>query len=202
MAGLQNDDNSVIQDFHTWRKSTGQIGSGNDGFQRVERTFIPYTSVEAYLNQEGRLESLIRAIFPDDDPGKLPDAETIRDSHLKVFCILVSIAKGRYINHFIENWLNDSNLPLQDRPSTFPEDSRDTKFWESFYDRQWEFSVKKFAHNTGLHFDARGWILPIVEMKKIGGGGSAVIYKIKLHEDYDSLVQHVSLDWTLSFCYS
>ena len=198
MAGLQYDDDPVIQDFHTWRERAGQIGIANDGSQRVERTFVPYTCIDAYLNSDGRLESLIRAIFPDVDPGKLPDAETIRESHLKVFCILLSIAKGRYITHFIENWLTDSKLPHQDRPKFFPVDSRDAKFWESFYDRQWEFSVTKFAYNTGLHFDAR-WILPIIEMEEMGGGGSAVIYKIKLHEDYDSLAQHVSLDWSFSF---
>ena len=193
MAGLQHDDDPVIQDFHTWRKETGQIGIGIAEDKRVERTFIPYSCVDAYLNEDDRVESLLRAIFPDADPGKLPDADTIRKNHLRNLCILLSISKGRFITNFIEYELIDSKLPHEDRPRHFPVDSGDIKFWNSFFERQWEFSAREFTCGIGLHIDAKEWILPIIEMEEIGDGGSAVIYKIKLHDDYDSLQQHVSL---------
>ena len=195
MAGLQRDDDPAIQEFHLWRKRIGQSGIGIAGGDRVDCTFIPYSSVVTYLNQDDRVESLVRAIFKDADPGKAPDADTIRKSHARVFCILLSISKGRFITHFIEYQLVDSRLPHEDQPKTFPVDSGDTKFWDSFYERQWEFSAREFTYGISLHIDAKECILPIIEMEEIGDGGSAVIYKIKLHEDYDSLEQQVCLVW-------
>ena len=188
MAGLQWDADPVIQDFHAWYRRAGQKGKSYNISQLVDCTFIPEGSVRAYLGEENRVQRLIEAIFPDPDSAKLPEAETIRKSHLNLFCILLCIGKGHFINHFVENRLYDSTLPYTVRPTNFPYDSNDSKFWESFFKRQWEFSARKFTYNTNEHLDAEQWILPFTQVEKIGEGGSAMTYKVELHEQYDDLV--------------
>ena len=193
MDKAQPDDHPAIQDLLKLVNSTEDRGlrSGDTNDSDAddgEYAFIPRTRLQAYLGQYDQVEKLLSALFGDEDPmSNPPDAGTIRQSYSKIFCILIAIGKGRFINHFIEHGIEDRYLPFQSHPGNFPSATSDSSFFTTFYQQQWKFCVPELHKCFNKRFDANEWILPIKRKEELDHGGSAATYKIEVHEAYDQL---------------
>lgn len=185
MTEPQPDDHPHIQDLLTWADKVRQLGIGDGA--NIDRPFIPDPDVEAYFEDIRSIRKLVAALFPN---GAAPhvDPERIRKKYAKVFLILLLTGNGQFIGLFLrEDSLCDRYLPFRSRPARFPQSTADTDFFKYFYHQQWEFCAPIFQYGIDLQFDEKDLILPIISKEKIGGGGSAIVYKIKLHPAYDKL---------------
>lgn len=147
---------------------------------------MPLPDLEAYLKAESRTSKLLRALYFERDHQVIVD--TLEDRYIRVFTILTLIGKGRYVEHFIQHPnLRDNQLPFLEKPAHFPTDPNDRTFWDSFYEKQFAFCAHHFRYNENYTKLEDLFILPIVSKEALGQGGSAAIYKIKLHPYYDRL---------------
>lgn len=182
----QHDGDPVIQDFFNWYGSAKRPGSRKTPPQ-LDASFVPFTSVEAYLSKPLVAERLLGLFFSSEDPWR-PDAEAIRRTHGRVFCILLCINKAHLISRFVQSQqLRDLRLPFRESDLTLIFQDKD--FCVSFIARQWEFCAQEIQ-NVKFGLDDKQWILPITDVEKLGDGGSAVIHKITIHEAYDLLDSH------------
>ena len=177
--------NEALQAFHTWKRSTEAQSSGIGGPQfETVCPFIPCANLEEYFRRYGRLEGLLDAVL---DSSERPEVEPdyVRKHYLQSFAILLCIGEGRLIHHFQQYIsLRDQKLPYHTRPDDFPITTPD-KF-EFFKQEQWQFCASKLEYNMNGRFKEED-ILPITYKDPIGEGGSAIIYKIVIEENYNSL---------------
>ena len=151
-----------------------------------DRPFIPFSDLETYLKAQAKTKKLLQALNLE----RLHDVnlEMLEENYLRVFMILILIGKGRYIECFTQRGnLRDSQLPFLEKPTHFPIDPEDPKFWESFYVTQFELCAHHFHRNENYNKIEDPCILPIISKDFIGSGGSADIYKVTLHPYYDKL---------------
>ena len=186
LQGLdQPDHNLAIQGFHQWIEEAQVKGTG-DASLDLKHPFVPSSTVQAYFQDINNIEKILAALYgPFESPV---DAQEIKRKYAKVFCILLLIGRGRYIDSFVKyDNLSDNHLPFEGRPQSFPPSSSTAPyFFERFCDQQWALCTPVFRENMDKEFKAKE-ILPIIEEQKLVGGGSATTYKIKLHDEYDLL---------------
>jgi hypothetical protein len=109
-----------------------------------------------------------------------------------VFCTLLRIGKPEYIQRFVEyDHLQDSHLPFDDQypPAHFPECTTDqdpSEFLRRFCQAQWTVCAPKIDFREHRIFQD-GRILPIKFKKRLGGGGSAILYEIEIYPTYNQL---------------
>lgn len=185
MVKTQPDDDTNIQDVLTWAKGARQLGIGDAGLE-IDRPFIPEPDIEAYFEDIQRIQKLLAALFPNGAPQVHP--ETIRKKYTKVFLTLLLTGHGQFIKLFVRyDSLCDRYLPFRFQPAHFPQSTTDADFFTSFYRQQWEFCAPSFQYRVDVQFDDKDLILPIISKEKLGGGGSAIIHKIKVHPAYNML---------------
>jgi hypothetical protein len=185
----QHDEHPDIQGFLEWVRRNSEYAV-RDPNSEERRAFIPLKTVREYFKEEGgaRLKELLLTIFAPNDPPVDPD--DILENYTQIFCILIEIGKCRFIGSFTSWGYGDRMLPFDPDhppPSYFPTDTTDPKFYEKFCNKQWKFCVPELKSpmmNIRFHPDR---ILPIVSKDKITGGGSAILYKIKLQSSYNRL---------------
>ena len=145
---------------------------------------MPLPDLEAHLKAESRITKILRALFESDYQV---DVEFLESRYIKVFTILTLIRKGRYIEYVVQlPNLRDTQLPFLEKPAHFPIDPNDNTFWDSFYEKQFLFCPHYFRLNENSKLEDP-CILPIISKEALAQGGSAAIYKIKLHPYYDRL---------------
>ena len=196
----QPDHKLAITKFHEWIKEAQEMGSG-DASLDLKHPFVPSSKVQAYFQDIDNIEQILAALY---GPSELPiNAQEIKRKYAKVFCILLLIGKGCYIDSFVSHGnLSDNHLPFYEQPQSFPPSSSTAPdFFERFHNRQWEFCTPDFEQDMNKKFEAKE-ILPIISKKELAGGASANIYRIELHEEYNLLnpgskVEAVSLS---SYC--
>lgn len=148
--------------------------------------FIPLPDLKAFLKTHNRTDKLLRALYFEREHHVI--VANLEESYPRVFTILVLIGKGRYIEHFVQHLnLCDLHLPFLEKPAHFPIDPNDPTFWESFYEKQFAFCAHHFHNNVNYTKLEERCVLPIIKKEVLGQGGSAAIYKIVLHPDYDRL---------------
>ncbi|KAL8793424.1 MAG: hypothetical protein Q9195_004010 [Heterodermia aff. obscurata] len=159
---------------------------GVDGDMR-EVNFVSHRTLDDYFDRVDVLENLLRAHFPDGDRlVERIDVGQIKRSYARIFCLLIVIGKGEFIIHFTEYGISDRHLPLsRHKPDGFPTDPADSRFFETFLQRQWQFCVPELKVMNGRRFDPSEWILPIRMVKRLGEGVSADIYQVEVHGYYD-----------------
>jgi hypothetical protein len=180
---------SVIRDFFEWvRQARDYAVLDPSGQER--RAFISIQKVEAhfeYLHRQNLIE-ILHALFPEDP---LLYAENIVPRYTAIFCILLHINKGRYILEFTKHAsLRDTALPFDpvNRPSKFPLSAEDPDFFSRFCNEQWKWCAPIFhRYMLNEHFEAK-IVLPIIFKEKLGDGGSATIYKIRIHNLFNDLL--------------
>jgi hypothetical protein len=173
-----------LQEFKTWIRRERVTASQGECTTDLE-DFVPAGEVEAYLSESGRLRAIIAALFPNG----YDDTETrkIKRSYSIVLAILVSIDHGEYIDNFLPyDFLCDTRLPFTERPRKFPigRGTPDTLF-ERFQRAQVRFCAAKFTR--GHHIFEAEERLPFLERTFVGQGGSAKVYRVKIHTEHDSL---------------
>ncbi|GME26801.1 hypothetical protein MMC30_005887 [Neofusicoccum parvum] len=143
--------------------------------------FIPDLKVKE-LTVAG-IRKMLRALWPDDLPVQV---ETVQADYAKVFCILLRIAQGYFIEHFVKHdSLCDSKLPFEAKPPNFPP-SPDDELFAQFYAIQWMFCAPTFRYNK-INQEWNNYILPIILKEDLARGGTATTSKIMLHGAYNRL---------------
>ena len=142
--------------------------------------FIPAGEIKAYLREGGRLNEILAALLEEPEDGHC--ANEIIQFYSVVFAILVSIDRGRYITNFLKHEsLRDNHLPFTVCPPRFPE-----AIFDEFWHAQPRFCAATFYKGSQQVYDNERR-LPYLEKKRIGEGGSADVYRVRIHCDYNKL---------------
>ena len=148
--------------------------------------FIPISRLcERFSND---LDDILNELF--DDSERPPNKAILNGGtcFIGIFAILLLIEQPKLILEFLTTRnLSDRQCPFEGgRPANFPPDV----IWEEFEKQQWQF----FPHTFDGHRDdveiGDDVALPFTQKEKIASGGSANIYKIIVHKDYDSIVSY------------
>jgi hypothetical protein len=194
---LQRNHIPPIHDFLEWLRDNVLLAIKDSRTQEIA-SFVPVNEAKAYLaeNRSTRLEDILDELFNPLEPPF--DSDTILNSYVAVFCILLEMEKGTAIADFVNHDLNDQKLPFDpnhEPPPGFPPDTGAGGFYKLFCERQWRFCVPSFQKNMGKVFQVDR-ILPIAYNEKIADGGSgAIIQMIKLHSSYNLLAGRTTVVW-------
>ncbi len=180
----------ALQEFLRWeRQSWVEVVA--DITTDEKTSFMPVETLRSYFTSNGsrKLTKILSELFQLDDIPVDPDV--ILRGYTAVFCILLRISKGRYIEDFAYfEELSDQRLPFDPArpPAHFPEDIDDLGFLQRFCETQWMYCVPVFdSHMLHRHF-GRQRLLPITHKEKRESGGSAAIFKIKLYGPHNKLI--------------
>jgi hypothetical protein len=185
----QPDHHAVLQDFFRW-ESQSWVEVVADITTDEKTYFMPVETLKSYFKADGskKLNKILSELFQSEDIPISP--ELILRTRTAVFCILLRISKGRYIEYFARyEELSDERLPFDPAhpPACFPVATDDPEFLQRFCEKQWMYCVPIFDnHMVHKHF-GRQRLLPITHKERRGGGGSAIIYKIKLYGPHNKL---------------
>lgn len=189
MPDGQLDSHPDILGFFTWFNRN--LCTGRRGADDIQ--FVPQQRLIEYLGSEDRVTKILRALFPFGDIPCRPDAVLTRCP--KVLCILLLIGKGHFIRLFHRyDSLCDKSLPIGSeagRPKNFPTAVDDPHFFSKFYEKQWMFCVPEIHYQEDFSY-RKEYILPIIHSERIKEGGSATIYRVELHEEYNKLNPRMS----------
>ena len=181
---LQPEDGPAFQDFMRWISESQTLRTGCKGSDNSKPSeYIPRVALEAYLTT-ARIRTLLVELF--GNTNRAPDSDRVRTKHLRPFAILLSAGFGRMIHHFVNHRYEDSHLPFSSKPKNFPQSTTKNLFNE-FCEKQWQFYPMHLDYNMSDHPDD-DHILPILDKEEIERGGSAILYKITVDEDYNNLI--------------
>jgi hypothetical protein len=188
----QPDYEPAIQSFLSFldRVSSFEVVNPDPPEGPIRLGFVPLNKVKAYLQDNGqeKLNQIIAALFPRGD-GIYPN--DVLPDNIAVFCTLLKISKGAWIKYFRHHRsLRDAALHFDpaSQPLNWPEDTGDPEFLKKFCEQQWKFCVPVMRQPfVDQHFP-KDLILPIIYKTALGSGGSATLWKIKLHPDYNNLI--------------
>lgn len=181
---------SEIQAFHAFLQENVSYAVIDHSSTSARREFQSIKAIREYFEQNGstRLGDLLLGVWYPDKP--LVDPNDILQNYIAVFCILVELRRGTLVEHFCSRDLSDMKLPFdpsQSPPMHFPIVSDNPHFFRAFCDTQWKYCAPEFRYPmTNIHFEDQR-ILPIVSKELIAGGGSALLYRIRLHPWYNRL---------------
>jgi hypothetical protein len=182
---------AAISEFLAWTQKSCAYSVGSFASEMSRREFVPLSTLETYLedSRNTRLKNILTEVFRPDNPPIYP--EVILKRYTAVFCTLLELGKGRYIEYFTQHdSLCDVMLPfdLNNRPSNFPVDTNDSNFFRAFCRRQWKFCAPTFQYPMQHLYFENERVLPIVSRELLGkSGGSAVLHKIRVHQAYNRL---------------
>lgn len=172
-----------LHDFKAWIWRARVSGSQGDYTAGLD-DFVPAGEVEAYLRQPDKLGDILGALLGDGDDEI--DAQQLVDRYSVVFAILVAIDYGAYIGRFLPHAsLRDAKLPFAERPRSFPNQGLSDTFFQQFQIEQARFCAPKIYE--GIHKFEVEACLPFLEKKLVGEGGSAKVYRVKLHANHNRL---------------
>lgn len=172
-----------IQEFHQWVEKN-QIKGIQGNVESSRCVLLPFSILKTCFTPR-YLRQLNEALLGTE--GFNFNVKDILDDYCKVFCILLEIGKGEYIEYFLQHSsLCDQKLPFEpeSRPQNFPNDPNDPKFFVKFCEKQWLLCAPEFKKKSKSRY-RKELILPIIESTYLSQGGSARVYKIKLHQCYD-----------------
>lgn len=163
---------SEVLDFRDWIQDSLEHESN-------DMTFISSSVLNNRLEQAHRLRHILQAI----DPAGRVDLDTVRRNYKAVLAILILCGQTGYLEQFTKHPnLGDDKLPFYTKPDHFPSDV----LWPQFSEHQWKFRPHVFyghAH-TELHPSV---IVPFLRKDHIKRGGTADVYRVTIHPDYDYL---------------
>ncbi|PVH88884.1 hypothetical protein DL98DRAFT_565731 [Cadophora sp. DSE1049] len=186
----QHDEHPEVQAFHAFLRKNISYAVVDPNSASARRGFQSIKAIREYFEQNGstRLRELLLGVWYPDEP--LVDPDDILQNYIAVFCILVELGKGTFVEHFSSRDLSDLRLPFdpgQSPQTHFPTITDDPNFFRAFCDMQWKYCAPEFkCPMMNIHFEDQR-ILPIVSKELIAGGGSALLYRIRLHSLYNRL---------------
>jgi len=153
--------------------------------------FMSIQNVKSYFtaNDSKKLHTILIEVFKEDFPPI--DAEFVLRDHTAIFCILLRMGQGIWIEYFARyEELSDRRLPfdINHPPAEFPEVEDDPTFLQRFCEKQRMYCVPIFdGHMLHKHF-GRQRLLPITYKEPDGVDGLARRYVIKLYGPYNKLL--------------
>ncbi|KAH8761295.1 hypothetical protein BGZ57DRAFT_858249 [Hyaloscypha finlandica] len=178
-----NSDTNPIENYKAWITSNSLFAAGSSG---SDRCFIPQEKLQQFFNPTSKVDNL-RNLLSVCGISVDIDVETIRESFVKVFSILLMINKASYIKAFIlRDDLSDSSLPFGPGNERILEDEERKSFYDAFVHAQWQFCAPVFHFQMETRFDEH-LILPFTKKEKLHDGGMAAVYKIEMHPYYNAL---------------
>lgn len=145
--------------------------------------FVPLDDARAYLAEgnPARLADILDELFLSQHLQV--DYTTILKQYVAIFCILISMEKESFIQHFVDYDLNDQKLPFDPshKPLGFPRGTGAGGLYGLFCETQWKYCVPLFKKNMTTRF-RMDQILPIASSKKVADGSNgSVVRAIELH---------------------
>ena len=153
--------------------------------------FMPLDSLKSYFSADDcrRMNKILCEVFNSAFPPV--DSEFVLREHIAVFCILLSIGQGTYIEHFARyEELSDRRLPFDPYhpPMGFPAPDDDPTFLQQFCEMQRMYCVPVFdAHMLHKHFDDQR-LLPITSRQARGTEGMSDRFVIQVYGPYNKLI--------------
>lgn len=181
---------TALQEFFRW-ESQSWVEVVEDLASDEKAHFMPIQNLKTYFtaNDSKKLSKILAEVFKSDFPPIDPDL-ILRD-HTAIFCILLRIGRGEYIEHFAQyEELSDRRLPFDptNPPEEFLEADDDAGFLQSFCDKQRMYCVPIFdGHMLHKRF-GRQRLLPITHKEPRGMDGVAEKYLVKLYGPYNKLL--------------
>ncbi|KIX03656.1 uncharacterized protein Z518_07209 [Rhinocladiella mackenziei CBS 650.93] len=174
-----------IQDFIRWIDDNSIQGLTSDS---SSAPFMPQKRLTEYIRQGTRLRNLLKELFSPTDPPVHVEPDAILKNCTAVLAILVRIEYGRYIEEFVRHReLFDNHLPFLTMPANFPRSNNEGVFFKKFDEEQWRFCAHIFSRARIDDQISASYILPITSKEKIAEGGTANVFRIQIHPDYDEL---------------
>jgi hypothetical protein len=144
------------------------------------RDFIPAGQIKGYLCEAGRLKKLLHELFGTSEHDWR--ALEIVERYSVVFAILVYIYEGRHIINCLDHdSQGDDRLPFSLCPEDFPE-----ALWDNFRAAQPRFCAATFTKRSQPTYGEERR-LPFLEKVAIGLGGSADVYRVRIHPNHNKL---------------
>jgi len=187
---LQPGQQPALHEFLQW-ESQSWVEVVADMTTDEKAYFMPLENLKSYFTADDRreLSKILSEVFQSDLPPV--DSELILRDHTAIFCILLRIGQGRYIEHFAcYEELSDRRLPfdLNHPPTEFPAVNDDPTFLQRFCEKQRMYCVPIFDdHMLHRHFGPQR-LLPITYREPHGVEGMADRYVIKLYEPHNKLL--------------
>ena len=191
---MQPDWTPAIDRFHEYVRNECEYevvdpGDAEQHRPATTRPFMPNDRIRNYFTKQNyhELRCIISALLLD--VTSIHPHEIV-SKYSSVFCTLLSIGKGAYIEHFrhYDN-LSDLALPFDpdSPPANLPEAARRPEFLRCFCEAQWKFCAASFDYPVADKHYERERILPIIEKTRLAGGGTANLWLIKIHSSYNNL---------------
>lgn len=187
----QHDSGPALQEFHKWLSNEAKCsGTLSPISAEKHHDFVPYTRMKEYLSNAGRTHRILEELFPEKwDEMCMKWSEEIRSGYCRVFSILLHIGEGRFIEEFVKHRkLRDECLPFTNSDGFPGTSTARSEFFNRFNEAQWIFCPAEFSnmHNGTKVLDEKE-VLPVISKRKLGRGGCASVYQIKLHSAYNGL---------------
>lgn len=174
-----------VQEFRTWLDEYLKTGSQDDSDDSKE--FVPSSEIKKQLRPRGFLKEMLSGFCQGDLSAEASD---IIKRYSTVFAILVFIGQPHHILHFLHyDSLCDTKLPFGPHTLHFPKSEDDrgpNSLLRRFRDAQPPFCAKTLNERSKPTFDYEDR-LPFLDKIYLNSGGSARVYKIRIHSDYDNL---------------
>lgn len=163
----------------TWRQGSGAPEHGQTPDVRCR--YIPMSVLKRDFSKS-RIQRLLDDVFYKSEKTA-PDAETILKHYLRPFLILMCIGHPTQISLFLNYDLKDECLPFQTMPCGL---SGSKDWFPDFYENQWQFYPVQFTYNMDRELSTKH-VLPMIYIRKLGRGGSAVTHQIRIDTEYNGL---------------
>jgi hypothetical protein len=179
----------ALDEFFQWEsKSWVEVVSNMTTDEKA--FFVPMEIVKSYFKADDgkKLDKILCEVFNSKFPPI--DSELILREHTAIFCILLRIGEGKYIEHFARyEELSDRRLPFDRNhpPAEFPSAEDDPTFLQRFCDKQQMYCVPIFDdHMLHKHF-GRLRLLPITHKVPLGIEGVSNRYAITVYGPHNRL---------------
>lgn len=144
------------------------------------KDFIPAGEIQGYLREPGRLKNMLYELFGHTNYDWR--ASDIVERFSVVFAILVYIHEGHHIINCLDHdSQRDDRLPF----SACPEDFHNA-LWDKFRATQPRFCAATFRKRSQpVYGDEQR--LPFLEKVVLGSGGSAEVFRVRIHANHNKL---------------
>jgi hypothetical protein len=181
---------AALDEFFEW-ESQSWVEVVADMTTDEKAHFMPLESLKAYFAADDcqRMNKILTEVFASKYPPV--DSEFILREHVAIFCILLRIGQGTYIEHFARyEELSDRRLPFDPShpPIGFPVPDGDPAFLQRFCEKQRMYCVPVFdAHMLHKHFGTQR-LLPITSKEPHGAKGMSDRYVIQVYRPHNKML--------------
>jgi hypothetical protein len=181
---------AALDEFFQW-ESRSWVEVVADMTTDEMANFMPLERLKAYFEADNcqMMNKILSEVFETKFPPV--DSEFILREHIAIFCILLRIGKGTFIEHFARyEELSDRRLPfdLSHPPIGFPDPEGDPTFIHQFCDKQRMYCVPIFdAHMLHKHLGNQR-LLPITFKDSHGAEGMSDRYVIQVYGPHNKLL--------------